>query len=163
MILFRHTFLSKFLISDFLFFINLCLNTGTVPDCLKHASVTPLLKKSNLDTSDLSNFRPISNLLFIAKIMEKVVLNQLNSFLRKNSLYDAFQSGFRKLHSTKSALLKVTNGIMLATDNGNAVALVLLDLSSAFDMVDHSILISRLTNLGIQGTVLNWFQSFFIQ
>ncbi len=76
-------------------------------------------------------------------------------------MYVTFQSGFRKLHSTESALLKVTNEIMLATDNGSAVALVLLDLSSAFNMVDNKILISRLENLvGIQGTVLNWFQSF---
>ncbi len=146
---------------DLVFFINMCLSTGTVPDCLKHASVTPLLRKPNLDVSDLGNFRPISNLPFISKILEKVVFTQLHSFLDFKSLYDTFQSGFRKLYSTESALLKVTNDIMLATDNGSAVALVLLDLSSAFDMVDHSILISRLENLlGFQGTVLNWFQSF---
>ncbi len=93
--------------------------------------------------------------------MEKVVFTQLHSFLESNSLYETFQSGFRKLHSTESALLKVTNDIMLATDNGSAVALVLLDLSSAFDIVDHTILISQLENLvGIQDTVLKWFQSF---
>ncbi len=132
-----------------------------VPDCLKHASVTPLLKKQNIDVSDLGNFRPISNLPFISKILERVVFTQLHSFLKFNSLYETFQSGFRKLHSTESALLKVTNDIMLATDNGSAVALVLLDLSSAFDMVDHTILISRLENLvGIRDTVLKWFQSF---
>ncbi len=111
--------------------------------------------------SDLGNFRPISNLPFISKILERVVFTQLHSFLKFNSLYDTFQSGFRKLHSTESALLKVTNDIMLATYNGSAVALVLLDLSSAFDMVDHTILISRLENLvGIQDTVLKWFRSF---
>ncbi len=139
----------------------MCLSTGTIPDCLKHASVTPLLKKQNLDVSDLGNFRPISNLPFNSKILERVVFTHLHSFLEFNSLYETFQSGFRKLHSTESALLKVTNDIMLATDNGSAVALVLLDLSSAFDMVDHTILISRLENLvDIQDTVLKWFQSF---
>ncbi len=122
----------------FFFFINMCLSTGTIPDCLKHASVTPLLKKPNLDVSDLGHFRPISNLPFISKILEKVEFTQLHSFLESNSLYDTFQSVFRKLHSTKSALLKVTNDIILAIDNGSAVALVLLDLSSAFDMVDHN-------------------------
>ncbi len=139
-----------------MFFINMCLSTGTVPDCLKHASVTPRLKKPNLDVSDLCNFRPISNLPFISKILEKVVFTQLHSLLDSNSLYDTFPSGFRKLYSTESALLKVTNDIMLVSDNGSDVALVLLDLSSAFDMVDHYILMSRLENLlGFQGTVLN--------
>lgn len=132
-----------------------------VPDCLKHASVTPFLKKPNLDVSVLSNFRPISNLPFISKVLEKVVFTQLQSFLSSNSVYKTFHSGYRKLHSTESALLKVTNDIMLSTDNGNAVALVLFDLSSAFDMVDHKILISRLESyVGIQGIVLIWFRSY---
>ncbi len=132
-----------------------------VPDCLKHASVTPRLKKPNLDVSDLCNFRPISNLPFISKILEKVVFTQLHSLLDSNSLYDTFPSGFRKLYSTESALLKVTYDIMLVSDNGSDVALVLLDRRSAFDMVDHYILMSRLENvLGFQGTVLNWFKSF---
>ncbi len=81
---------------DILFFINMCLSNGTVPDCLKHASVTPLLKKQNINVSDL----------------ELVAFTQLHSFLEFNSLYETFQSGFRILHSTEFALLKVTNDIM---------------------------------------------------
>ncbi len=127
---------------DLQFFINV-FEYWDVPECLKHASVTPLLKKQNIDVSDLGNFRPISNLPFISKILERVVFTQLHSFLEFNSLYETFQLGFRKLHSTESALLNVTNDIMLATDNGSAVALVILDLSSAFDMVDHTIIFSR--------------------
>ncbi len=97
----------------------------------------------------------------MSKILEKVVLVQLQVFLRSNQIYEMFQSGFRKLHSTETALLKVYNYILMSTDAGNAVALILLDLSSAFDMVDHNLLLSRLKNcVGLRGTVLNWFQSF---
>ncbi len=115
-----------------------------VPDNLKHATITPVLKTPNSNTYILSNFRPISNLPFMSKILENVVLIQLQTFLCSNHIYETFQSGFRKLHSTESALIKVLNDILLATDSGNAVALILLDLSSAFDLVNHNILISHL-------------------
>ncbi len=85
--------------------------------------------------------------LFMSKILEKVVLAQLQVYLRSNQIYEIFQSGFRKLHSTETALLKVYNDILMSTDAGNAVALVLLDLSSAFDLVDHNVLLSRLKKL----------------
>ncbi len=99
----------------------------------------------------------------MSKILEKVVLVQLQVFLRSNQIYEMFQSGFRKLHSTETALLKVYNDILMSTDAGNAVALILLDLSSAFDMVDHNLFLSRLKNcVGLRGTVLNWFQSFLM-
>lgn len=97
----------------------------------------------------------------MSKILEKVVLIQLQTFLCSNHIYETFQSGFRKLHNTESALIKVLNDILLATDSGNAVALILLDLSSAFDLVNHNILISRLKNrIGLRGTMLEWFRTF---
>ncbi|KAI2653946.1 RNA-directed DNA polymerase from mobile element jockey [Labeo rohita] len=146
---------------DLLSFINKCLQTGTVPDCLKHASDLPQLKKTNLDPTLMSNFRPISKLPFLSKILEKVVLGQLQSFLNENNLHEKFQSGFKAHHSTESALLRVMNDVMLTTDSGQSVALVLLDLSSAFDLVDHSILLSRLeTCVGLRGMVLQWFRSY---
>ncbi len=98
---------------------------------------------------------------FPSKILEKFVLTQLQSHLMSNNILEKFQSGFKSQHSMETALLKVVNYIWLETDKGSAVALVLLDLSSAFDMVDHNILISRLEScVGLQGKVLKWFQYF---
>ena len=98
---------------------------------------------------------------FLSKVLEKVVLSQLLQFLEENASLEVFQSGFRALHSTESALLKVTNDLFMTVDRGNCAILVLLDLSAAFDTVDHAILISRLEQMvGLQGSVLNWVRSY---
>ncbi len=110
----------------------------------KHAVIEPVLKKINLDSTDLKKFRPISKLPFMNKILEKVVHNQLTDFLCGNNILDIFQSGFRTKHSTESALLKVTNDILLSIDSGKRVALMMLDLSAAFDTLDRAILIDAL-------------------
>uniref|UniRef100_A0A8C1LVL1 Reverse transcriptase domain-containing protein n=1 Tax=Cyprinus carpio TaxID=7962 RepID=A0A8C1LVL1_CYPCA len=142
-------------------FLNKCLSTGTIPDILKQATVTPLLKNPSLDDRDFNNFQPISTLPFITKILEKTVLYQLQSFLNSNQILETFQSCFKTLHSTESALLRVSNDILLATDAGDSVILILLDLTSAFDTVDHKTILSRLEfYVGIQGTVLSWFRSY---
>uniref|UniRef100_A0A672JJR2 Reverse transcriptase domain-containing protein n=1 Tax=Salarias fasciatus TaxID=181472 RepID=A0A672JJR2_SALFA len=142
-------------------FINSCFSLGIVPAALKHAIVKPLLKKPGLDPSLLSNFRPISHLPFLSKLMEKLVFSQLLFHLNSNGIADKFQSGFRSRHSTESALLRVHNDILTALDSRSSVVLVLLDLTAAFDTVDHSILISRLQHtVGLQGAVLNWFSSY---
>ncbi len=121
----------------------------------------PLLKKPTLDSSVLDNYRPISKLPFLAKLLEKVVLNQLSTFLNGNNLFYKFQSGFRSQHSTETALLKVSNDLLLSVDAGNCAVLVLLDLSAAFDTVDHAILLDRLQEWGgIEGIVLEWFSSY---
>ena len=123
--------------------------------------VQPLLKKPGLDGSVLANFRPISKLPFISKILEKVVHTQLKSFLDSHDVLEVFQSGFKCMHSTESALLRVFNDILLSTDSGEHVILVLLDLTAAFDTVDHNILVTRLRHLvGLRGTALHWFKSY---
>lgn len=143
------------------FFLNTCLSSGSVPAAFKHAVVRPLLKKPHLDPSVLSNFRHVSHLPFLSKVLEKVVFIQLQTFLEINSVLDKFQSGFRSRHSTESALLKVHNDIALSVDAGNPAVLVLLDLTAAFDTVDHAILVSRLEQYaGILGTALQWFRSY---
>ncbi len=141
--------------------VNASLSSGCVPAVFKHAIVQPLLKKNNLDSSILSNFRPISKLPFLSKILERVVFNQLKSFLDEFSMFENFQSGFKPLHSTETALLRVSNDLLLAVDSGNSAVLVLLDLTAAFDTVSHWILLSRLEEcVGIKDIALKWFQSY---
>ncbi len=111
---------------------------------LKTAVVKPLLKKRNLDNTTLNNYRPISNLPFICKIIEKVFFNQLNKYLTSNRYLDNFQSGFQAHHSTETVLIKIINDIHLNSDSGKISVLVLLDLSAAFDTVGHKILLKRL-------------------
>ncbi|TWW71434.1 putative RNA-directed DNA polymerase from transposon BS [Takifugu flavidus] len=95
------------------------------------------------------------------KVLEKVVVTQLLEHLQRNSLFEMFQSGFRAHHSTETALLKVTNDLLIASDHGLVSMLVLLDLSAAFDTIDHSILLQRLEHvIGIKGTALDWFRSY---
>ncbi len=97
----------------------------------------------------------------MSKILEKVVSAQLCSFLLKNDIYEEFQSGFRPRHSTETALVQITNDFLLASDQGCISLLVLLDLSAAFDTIDHDILIDRLQNYtGIQAQALRWFRSY---
>ena len=141
--------------------INTSLTTGVFPADLKKAIVRPLLKKHNLDPNNLSNYRPVSNIPFMSKLIEKVVLLQLNDHLISNELYDTFQSAYRANRSTETALLRILHDLLIATDSGQVSLLTLLDLSAAFDTIDHSILLSRLhDSFGISSVVLNWFKSY---
>uniref|UniRef100_A0A3B3WL78 Reverse transcriptase domain-containing protein n=1 Tax=Poecilia mexicana TaxID=48701 RepID=A0A3B3WL78_9TELE len=141
--------------------INSSLSSGVVPASFKHAVVQPLLKKPGLDSTVLANYRPISKLPFLSKVLEKIVYCQLKQFLDDNGILEVFQSGFKTLHSTESALIRVFNDVFIACDSGHHVVLILLDLTAAFDTVDHDILISRLQHIvGIGGTVLKWFRSY---
>uniref|UniRef100_A0A672IAL3 Reverse transcriptase domain-containing protein n=1 Tax=Salarias fasciatus TaxID=181472 RepID=A0A672IAL3_SALFA len=150
-----------FLEEQILNIMNSSLQTGVFPTAFKTAVVKPLLKKSNLDPDVFNNYRPVSNLPFLSKVLERLVFNQVNDFLMINNILERHQSGFRVNHSTETALLKILNDIRWNLDNKKLTVMVLLDLSAAFDTVDHHILINRLSHLvGLSGTVLNWFSSF---
>ena len=114
-----------------------------------------------VSTDDLNNFRPISNLIFISKTLEKVVTSRIQSHLSSNSLSSSFQSAYRIFHSTETTLLKIHNDLILAMDRVKVTSLILLDLSAAFDTVDHSILLTRLQNwFGLDDLSLDWFSSY---
>ena len=108
--------------------------------------------------NDLKNFRPVSNLPFLSKILEKVVLAQLESHLSRNNLREVCQSAYRQNHSTETLLLCVTDSLLCKADNRPVSLLTLLDQSAAFDTIDHNILLNRLSySFGISGTVFKWF------
>ena len=140
--------------------INTSLQQGKMPTQLKHAIIRPTLKKDGLEPV-YKNFRPVSNLTFISKLIERVVEKQLNNHIEKNSLDEHLQSAYKSKHSTETVLLKVINDLLLECDNGKVVFLTMLDLSAAFDTVDHKILVQRLSTMfGLSGEVLNWFSSY---
>ncbi len=141
--------------------VNISLSTGKFPADLKHARIKPLLKKSNLDVNTLSNYRPISNLPFLGKVIERIAVQQFQAYLSNNHLHASNQSAYRQFHSVETALLRVQNDILTALDSRKEVLLVLLDFSAAFDLIDHNQLLTRLaTRYGVTGNVLNWFSSY---
>jgi len=141
--------------------LNQSLASGDVPEVFKTAIVKPLLKKHDLDKEILKNYRPVSNLPFMSKVLEKLVLDQLLKHIRVNSLEELFQSAYRRFHSTETALVRVVNDLLGVIDQGSGSLLSLLDLSAAFDTIDHSILLKRLeVSFGISGKVLDWFRSY---
>ena len=151
----------KTLLPTFTNIINKSLETACMPVQLKEAMLKPKLKKSNLEFEEYSNFRPISNLKFLSKIIEKAVAAQLMEHLVNNNLEEPLQSAYKRFHSSETALLKVQNDILIAIDNQKCVVLLLLDMSAAFDTVDHEILLERMSKrFGIKDKVLEWFQSY---
>ena len=116
---------------------------SSVPSTFKKAVVRPLLKKPSLDKEVLKNYRPVSNLPFISKVVERVVATRIESHIILNSLHDDMQSAYRTGHSTETALLRVHHDITYALDNNACVILLILDLSAAFDVIDHDILFDR--------------------
>ena len=140
---------------------NVSFTSGIVPQAFKSAAIRPLLKKSGLDCNILKNYRPVSNVPFLSKCLERIVISQLNDYLLQFDLYAKCQSAYRSNHSCETALVRVHNDIMLALNDKNDVILVLLDLSAAFDTLDLNVLLRRLEHrFGIKGSVLDWFKSY---
>ena len=136
--------------------INKSLTSGIFPQSLKVDLVKPLLKKANLDLIE-NNYRPVSNIEFIGKSIERAAIVQLTRHITNNNLIAPHQSAYWPCHGTEMALLKVKSDLITAIENQEIACLVLLDLSAAFDMVNNSILLQQLTNLfGITSTVKTW-------
>jgi hypothetical protein len=140
--------------------VNASLSSGSI-DGAKLAHITPLIKGDGLDNSEYKNYRPISNLTLIGKLIERVVLRRLNAHMDNNNLNVSSQSGYKKCHSTETLLIRVVNDLLIASSESKATIVMLLDLSAAFDTVDHVKLLTILKNeLGIIGTAWEWFKSF---
>ena len=141
--------------------INESLSTGVFPQCLKSAIITPIIKKASLNPNNMKNYRPVSNIPFLSKLIEKQAVKMVNAHVVKNNLGEELQSAYKPAHSTETALLKVKADMMSSLSQHRGVFLVLLDLSSAFDTVNHTLLIDRMeSELGLKDCVLNWFKSY---
>ena len=136
--------------------INLSIETQTVPDLLKQAIVKPLYKKNS--KLDVGNYRPVSLLCIISKILEKAVYVQIEKHLTDNNLLYDYQSGFRKSYSTDTCLINLIDHIKLLKSRGLYAGMVLMDLQKAFDTVDHDILCKKLEIMGLNFT--GWLKSY---
>ena len=137
---------------------NQILNTGVFPTKLKEAKIIPIFKKT--DNKYFTNYRPISLLPTISKLIEKVIYSQIYSFFSNNKLFFESQYGFRSSHSTELAAIELADRITTQMDNHKVPINIFLDLSKAFDTLNHTILLDKLLHYGIGGTALNLFKSY---
>ena len=137
---------------------NLSLSQGIMPNLLKISKITPVDKGG--ETTDPTNFRPISTLSAFTQIFEKLVYKQLISYFEKLDILFEYQFGFRKGRSTAQAITEITDTLRKAIDNNLYTCGIFLDFSKAFNMVNHSILLQKLESYGIRGVPLAWFESY---
>jgi hypothetical protein len=138
--------------------INCSLLTGIVPMDMKKSIISPIFKQGN--RKDMTNYRPISVISYFAKLLEKTVHSRLYNFIEKMNILYPLQHGFRSGHSTAMSLIDIHNKITEAIDSKKFSIGIFLDLSKAFDTVDHEILLHKLENYGIRGTPLLWFKNY---
>ena len=140
---------------------NRSYENGYVPSKFKHTVVTPVQKKAGLDVDDPSNFRPISNDSLTSKILERLVWSRLDVHLNRIDTIPSVQSAYSRKHSTETTLAQLSSDIVMATVRGDVSLLALLDLSAAFDTVDHGIILQRLHAIHhINRLTLDWFRSY---
>lgn len=141
--------------------INIILETAVFPQQMKQALVRPLIKKTTDDRNNLKSYRPISNLLDESKNVERVISNQLVTHITENNLFTPNQSAYRKHHSVETALTYISDSILKTIDRNQGIILILLDLSAAFDTIDHTILYHTLFHhFGISGMALRLIKSY---
>ena len=134
------------------------LQSGVFPDLLKIAIVSPILKTG--DIADISNLRSISVLLCFSKILERVMYNRLYQYLTDQKILHSQQVGFRKRHSTEHAIVQFVDQTYESFENDNYTVGIFVNLSKAFDTVDHEILLKKLEIYGIMGANLTWFRNY---
>ena len=137
---------------------NASIMTGIFPNDLKVAIISPIHKSGS--KTQCNNYRPISVLSAVAKILESLISKQLETYLEENGVITEHQAGFRRQHSTQTSLLNVTNQWYINMDNGCLNGALFLDLKKAFDCVDHDILLMKMYTYGIQDQALTWFRSY---
>ena len=137
---------------------NISLSTGVYPDILKLSQILPIYKKDS--KMEKCNYRPISLLSNINKIFEKLMYKRLYHFFESNKTIYSLQFGFRSKHSTRHALIEITEKIRCVLDKGETACGIFIDLQKAFDTVNHNILVNKLEYYGVRGTANNWFKSY---
>ena len=138
--------------------INCSILTSTFPAKWKQAEVIPILKDS--DHEEAANNRSLSLLAVASKVCEKIILNQFNTYLIDNKCVTSHQRRNKKAHSTETLNIQLTNSVLEAMDKKQITALVLLDLSKAFDSINHARLLHKLSNVGASPSTVNWFKSY---
>ena len=138
--------------------INESFLNAVFPTAFKHGIVTPIFKSG--DVEEISNYRPITNLHFGSKVVEKVIALQLKRFLDKHTVFDEHQSAYRKNHSTETALLDLTSNLLWGLNSKSTFLVISLDLSAAFDTVDQEIVLSILFQIGILGQAHSLIKSY---
>ena len=143
--------------------VNASPTEGEFTSELKNSLLHPLLKKAGVDLI-FKNYRHISNLSFLSKLIERAVCNRITQYVGTTGMAEKFQSVYKASHSTETSLIKVKDDILRAADNQRVTCLILLDLSVAFDTVSHPLLLNRLQHcFGIQGTVLKWIENYMLE
>ena len=148
----------EFLAGPLSYLINLSISSGTVPDCIKLAKVIPIFKSDC--HLEFNNYRPISILPSFSKFFEKIMFNRLVAFLNKQNVFYEHQYGFTPSYSTTLAMIHLVEQISSSIDNKEICAGIFLDLSKAFDTVNHKILLNKLEHYGIRGIALDWVKSY---